>query len=767
MVHGSFRLFIDNRVLTDSFQVNESESYVLVHPALIGKQAIIYYRAFQFGANKLYFHKPLYIIEPVLSAVPRYMYKYETNKTGIERVFGENINANGNISRGLGFGNTQDVVVNSTMNIQLNGKLDNKIKLMAALSDDNNPLQPEGNTQQIQDFDKVFITLYSDSGALTVGDFLMKTESHNYFMKYYKKSRGLQADLKLGDGFLNHLHADVAVSRGRFVRNEIQGLEGNQGPYRLQGSNGELNIIVISGTEMVYIDGEKMERGQQNDYVIDYNTGEITFMPRRLITKFNRIVVEFQYSDRNYSRSVFTFSNQYVKGGFSAAVNYFSEQDNKQQPTDTSNASSIQDILAASGDAPAFFNYERQYRSYQFDRVNYRKIDSLGNDILVFTNDPNSDSVFYTATFSLVGDNKGDYILTASSANGRVYAWVAPVNGVPQGNYVPFVSLVAPQRQQMLTVSSAYSGKKWQANVEAAYSNNNINTYSNINKSNDDGLGFFVNLANNAAQLGPFKINSSFRSEFISSNFKFVERYRPVEFNRIWNRQLSNTNVQNVASPEWISAFKTNWQSTHHHFNLELGNFTRSSFFQGYRAIGGYRFSNKKMDITYNQEWMNTESKSNIVRNNLINNKRFESVFKFKYVKLGLSAATEESRFSNDTSSSLEAISYRFNSIGTFLQSQLSKHWNYKLDVNYRADDAVNGQNFAYASTGVNASGNLEHLGKGLNRLNIVGSYRKLNLANSDDDEDVILGRIEYNANFFKRAINSGTYYQIGTGREQ
>ena len=46
-------------------------------------------------------------------------------------MFGENIDANGNISRGLGFGNTQDVVVNSTMNIQLNGRLDNKIKIMA------------------------------------------------------------------------------------------------------------------------------------------------------------------------------------------------------------------------------------------------------------------------------------------------------------------------------------------------------------------------------------------------------------------------------------------------------------------------------------------------------------------------------------------------------------------------------------------------------------------------------------------------------------
>jgi hypothetical protein len=767
VVHGSFRLYVQNRLVTDSFQINESASWFIVHPDLIGLQAKVYYRAFVTGANLVYFHKPLYIIEPVLSSVPRYMYRYESNKTGIERVFGENIDANGNISRGLGFGNTQDVVVNSTMNIQLNGRLDNKIKIMAALSDDNNPLQPEGNTQQIQDFDRVFITLYSDSAYLTVGDFLMKTESNNYFMKYYKKSRGLQADYKIGNGFLNHTHADAAVSRGRFVRNEIQGIEGNQGPYRLQGSNGELNIIVISGTEVVYIDGERLERGQQNDYVIDYNTGELTFMPRRLINKFNRIVVEFQYSDRNYSRSVFTFSNEFIKGGFSASVNYFSEQDNKQQPTDTSNATAIQDILANSGDAQAYFNYERKYNSYQFDRVNYRKIDSSGYEILVYTNDPLSDTVFYTSVFSLVGPNKGDYILVASSANGRVYAWVEPVNGVPQGSYVPYVSLVPPKRQQMLTLATSYKDNKWQAGFEAAYSNNNSNTYSSIDKSNDDGLGLFFNLARTAAQVGPFKVNTSIRTEYVSSNFKFIERYRPVEFNRIWNRQLSNSIVQSQISPEIISAFKTDWQTKTNRLELELGHYKRSSFFQGLRALGAYKFSNKWMDISYSQEWLNSESSSDLIRKNLINNKRLEAVYKLKSMRIGMSAFSEESRFSNDTSSALETASFRYNSLAAFLQSQLSKHWNYKLEASYRADDAISGIGFAYASTGFNSSGTLEHIGKGLNRLNIIGSYRKLNLANSNEDENVALGRIEYNASFFKRVINSGTFYQIGTGREQ
>ncbi|MCC6818536.1 MAG: hypothetical protein IT245_06585 [Bacteroidia bacterium] len=767
LVYGSFRIEVEAKILNNGFTINYLESYLVVDSIYFGQSADIYYRVFQMGTNEVYFHKPLYMIEPVLNGTPRYLYSYADPNQGNSKILGDNINATGNISRGLGFGNTQDVVLNSSMNIQFNGKLDEKISIMAALSDNNNPLQPEGNTQQIQDFDKVFISIYSDSSYLTVGDFLMKTDPGPYFMKYYKKSRGFQADYKSGKGFGQHLHADAAVSRGRFVRNEIQGVEGNQGPYRLQGANGEFNIIIISGTEVVYLDGERLERGQQNDYVIDYNTGELTFMPKRLINKFNRIVVEFQYSDRNYARSVFTLSEEVKKGPFSAAIRYYSEQDNKQQPTDTSNASTIQEILANSGDASAFFNYEKSYGAYQFDRVNYRKIDSLGYTIFIYTNEPNSDTTFYTTVFSLVGANQGDYVLISSSANGRVYAWVEPVNGVPQGNYVPFVALVPPNRLQMLSASAAYQQKLWHVQTEVAYSNYNNNTYSLIDKGNDDGLGLFLFIQNKGAQWRNFKINTSLKSEYISSNFKFIERYRAVEFNRIWNRQLSNSILQTQSSPELINALRTEWQSPKSRVELELGNYLRSTIFQGWRANGLYKYAFNATEISYSQEWMSTQSKTTITRNNLINNSRLDMAYNMKSIRIGMQAVNEESRFSNDTSTSLEATSFRYQLLSGFIQSQKIKHWNFKIDATYRADDAIDGKDFSYASTGFNTSTAVEHIGKGMNRLNVVGSYRKLNVANSDVDENVALGRLEYNANFLKRVINSGTFYQIGTGREQ
>jgi len=234
------------------------------------------------------------------------------------------------MSRGLGFGNNQNLVVNSNLNLQISGDLGNDIEFLATVSDESNPIQPEGNTQQLQDFDKVYFKFIRGENSLTLGDFIQESNSENYFLKYNKRSQGIsyagQTALSGGNLYLN---ASAAKSRGRFSRNIIDGVEGNQGPYQLRGSNNEIFILILAGTERIYLDGKLLTRGENNDYVINYNLGEVTFTATSLITSFSRIVAEFQYSDRNYSRTMSAVESKFIKNRWSFRAGYFLEQDNK------------------------------------------------------------------------------------------------------------------------------------------------------------------------------------------------------------------------------------------------------------------------------------------------------------------------------------------------------------------------------------------------------------------------------------------------------
>ena len=365
----------------------------------------ISYRVFFFQFDETFAHKDPAIIEEEYTGLNN-PFQFEPGSSQPDFFKDDGLKMNGNFSRGISVGNNQDLVVNSNLNLQLAGKLNGEIDVLAVISDENNPIQPEGNTQQLQDFDRVYIQLRKDSSVLTVGDFQMSRPRDSYFLNYRKRSRGAQfsSSTSLAPRTKMHFAADLAVSRGRFARNIISGLEGNQGPYRLSGVNGEQFIIIISGTEAVYVDGKRLTRGEQNDYIIDYNAGEVIFMPGVLITQYSRIVVEFQYSDRNYARTVFHFNDEIDIGKWRIRANYFSEQDNKNQPFQQDLTDEDKLNLKELGDRLdlAFTTSVTRVDEFTSSLILYRRIDTLGfQDVYIHTTDATLDTVFYQVGIQL------------------------------------------------------------------------------------------------------------------------------------------------------------------------------------------------------------------------------------------------------------------------------------------------------------------------------------------------------------------------------
>src|SRR4029077_7792438 len=116
-------------------------------------------------------------------------------KGGQENLFqNDGLSKNGNISRGISFGNSQDVVVNSNLNLQVSGKLTPEIDMVMAATDNNIPFQADGTTAQLQEFDKVYIQLNNYNTKMIVGDYQLSRPQNSYFMNFYKRAQGFYLD---------------------------------------------------------------------------------------------------------------------------------------------------------------------------------------------------------------------------------------------------------------------------------------------------------------------------------------------------------------------------------------------------------------------------------------------------------------------------------------------------------------------------------------------------------------------------------------------
>lgn len=474
----------------------------------------------------------------------------------------QGLNSSGSITRGLTLGNKQNAVVNSRLNLQLSGKLNDEIEINALISDENIPLQPEGTTYHLQEFDKVFITLNNKTTKLTAGDYELNS-SQSHFLKYDRKAQGgyiSYSPVKDGSENKMMIHASGAVAKGKFVRNQFMGQEGNQGPYKLSGGQNESFFIVLSGTEKVFLDGELLTRGLENDYTIDYNLAEISFTTQRIIHQNSRIVVEFEYAQRNYARSIFTAGWAYSTQKTTTRLEWYSEADNKNKPLFQELSPRQKNILAQAGDQTQnAFDINIDSVAFSNDRILYRLTDSLSFDsVFVFSTDPQK--AHYSLGFTFLGQGKGNYVPANSAANGRIFQWVSPINGVMQGTHQPVILLAAPEKKQMFAISSLYKiNPNTESGIELAISQYDKNRFSSLDAQDNNGLALYIFAQNNKKLSEYWQLSSRMFYELSDQNFSAIDPFRQVEFERIWN-----INAEHSAHP-WHSpgfSFRLNRQKT-------------------------------------------------------------------------------------------------------------------------------------------------------------------------------------------------------------
>lgn len=461
---------------------------------------------------------------------------------------------NGSFGRGISFGNNQDAVVTSNFQLQLNGMLGDSIELAAAITDNNLPIQPDGTTQQLNEFDQIFLQFKKKNWQLNLGDIDIR-QNGLYFLNFYKRLEGVAFQTKniISPSVQTSTLVSGSIAKGKFNRNSFQGLEGNQGPYRLTGANNEFFFIVLPNTERVFIDGELLQRGEDQDYVINYNTAEVTFTPRRMITKDSRIQIEFEYADRSYLNSnLYAFQTVDIGKKLKIKVGAFQNSDARNsQINQTLNENQKRILFNIGNNINQAFDTTITLESFSRDKILYEKIyyNNGADSFYRYTTD--SLSTLYSLAFTEVGQGLGDYIPDPNAkANGKVFLFVEPINGIKQGRFAPVMKLVTPKKQQLISVAADYQiDKNNIIKSEFALSNYDANTFSSKGDGDDRGMAARIQYTNTVtlnASKG-LELTSNIDYEHVQQKFRPLERLRYVEFSREWGLpQTLNTVDENI-----------------------------------------------------------------------------------------------------------------------------------------------------------------------------------------------------------------------------
>ena len=761
----SFKVFCEGDELDEVNYYFDGITRKFIFKGNCSDSLFLAYRVFDINFSQVYQNKDTSIVFKSQGEKEDFFYQADLPKDDF--FGGSSIQKSGSISRGISFGNSQDLSVNSSLNLQLAGDISPDMKILATVTDDNIPIQPEGNTNRLQEFDQVFIQLYGEKYKIIAGDFWLK-KPKGHFMNYNKRAQGLfgQYNWKDENGGSWTAQGAGALSKGKFARNIIQGVEGNQGPYRLRGNENEPFIIVLSGTEQVYLDGKLMERGQDLDYTINYNTAEVTFTPRNQINKDIRIVIEFQYTDQNYARSLFQSSIQYEGEKFEFWLNLYSEQDAKNQTLQQDLTLQDRQLLSEIGDSIQLAR-STSIDSVGFNdsQVTYKLVDSLGVDsVLVYS--VNKDSAFYRATFTNVGMGNGDYVFDRFTAVGRVYKWVAPIAGESQGDFAPARLIITPKRNSMITTGAAYKfSENFKITTEFSGTNSDINTFSSKDNDNNNAL------ANNTKLKGVFDLGGDTISswtfetdgefEYRTAHFEPIERYRSVEFDRDWNVRGRNYNGNEILA-NLDGRFKN---SKYGYFGVEGQNFTLGEDYQGNRAR---LYGDWKKD-GFAAVWDGSYLSSAAENENTYLRHVSDISKSFKRFKLGFKDDHELNNFVQGDSI-LTNNSYQWYDWQVYLKESDSASNGFNMFYRERYDKRSDSSILQSAARARSVGAGYNWVTSKHSKLNALMSYRTLEIDDPDlineQPENTLLGRVDYNLRLWKGALTGNTFYEVGSGLE-
>ena len=239
------------------------------------------------------------------------------------------LEVSGSQTYGISVGSGRSLTPNQELRVNVEGKASKNISVLALLSDQDLPIQPEGTTENIQDIDQKLIRITHPNMSGTLGDFEGSLGTSE-FIFFPRALEGVQVE---GDFKWGRFHLiPSAIPKGQSTSLVLRGEEGRS-EYRLT-VDGQY-VIVKAGSEIVWLNGERMRRGENNDYVIrEYGDPIVEFNSKHLITSNDTIRIDFEYipEERAYQQNLYGLSSVFKLLGerVTLGASYAVETDLKQ-----------------------------------------------------------------------------------------------------------------------------------------------------------------------------------------------------------------------------------------------------------------------------------------------------------------------------------------------------------------------------------------------------------------------------------------------------
>ena len=674
--------------------------------------------------------------------------------------------SSGSISRGVTIGNNQNAVLNSELDLQISGKLNDKVTLRASIQDSNIPLQENGYSQQLDEFDRVFVEVFSKHWGIRAGDIDL-VDSLSYFGRFSKRVQGLSLTTNFNNEESEYTaFASGALVRGQFRSSQFTAQEGNQGPYKLVGPNNELYVLVVSGSETVYVNGIPLQRGATEDYIIDYNAGEIIFNATYPITSEMRITVDYQYSERNYSRFIGYAGSRFKTKKWKLGVSVYNENDLKNQPLQQSLSSDQAAILSNAGDDLSLMTApSATLESYNENRILYKKVIDNGVEVFEFSN--NAEDELYRVNFTAVGFQQGNYRIRSSNAISNIYEYIAPINGIKQGNFEPIIQLVAPVKLQIAVVNGAYHPTdKTNIDFEFTASKNDLNLFSSLEDQDNMGVASQVSIAHQLLETSKqWTLNLRSDFDYIQNDFRTVERLYNAEFNRDWN--LENPSGNQIISSLGDQVFITTGAKLQHPQRGELNyQFQHLNFNKDYNGNRHLIFTKLKFDrflLVSNSSILETDG---VVSSSLFY--RSNTHFKYSYQKgwSGVKFSTEHNEKKQLDSNRFDPISQKFQAYEVFTGIGDSTKVFAKLGYIHRVNDSLQNNRLAKVNQSDTYYLDSKFIHTKNTNLSLYANYREFKTSTtSKSSQKSINSRLQFSQKFANNLIHWNTLYETNAGR--